>query len=430
MRILVDHGAYPNFGDLSMLDAAVDRLARIEGARLDINDAPLEWRWSGAVPVRYKVLAVDSIIDRVARAEVIKGRIPWGLSPISAGWRSMAFRLLSQGWTAAVTPARTADGWRTLGRWCRQYDALFIAGGGDMNDYFPEALWRCCALIHAFANQGKPVILSGQQLGPVHSPASRRLLLSALKRVTYIGVREPTDSLRFCVEAGLHQSQFAMCGDDSLGMVAAGTCEVNRLMQAYDISPRGFIAVNLRIARYNPVSAKALSTFAETLAELSAVLGVDLVVVPVSVDEGDSDVQAGLRLAERMRGVHVKVIRGERLSGQLIKGLLGHAIGAIGTSYHFNTFALTQDVPAIAVFSGDYYRQKAQGLAAFWGDERLAMPFSELDAQAALRIIAVFEDEGLRRRLRAKGEQATRDWEEIFAVNVVGRLKSSAARRR
>jgi len=76
-----------------------------------------------------------------------------------------------------------------------------------------------------------------------------------------------------------------------------------------------------------------------------------------------------------------------------------------------------------AVFSGDDYRQKSQGLAALLGDERFALPFSELHVQAAPRIFAVFEDEVLRRRLRATGEQATRSWEEIFTVNVVDRLR-------
>jgi polysaccharide pyruvyl transferase WcaK-like protein len=424
MRILVDHGAYPNFGDLSMLDTAVDRLARIEGAELDINDVPLEWRWNGARPVRYQILTVGSIIDRVVQMKAIKNRFPDGLPRLSAGWRSFAFGLLAQGWTAGMTPVRTAVGWQTLSRWCRQYDALFIAGGGDMNDLFPEALGRYCALIHTFAQQRKPVILSGQQIGPLNCPASRRLLLSTLKRVTYIGVREPTDSLRFCREASLATGQFAMCGDDSLGMSAAESHAVEELMESYDISSRRFIAVNLRIARYNPVSAAAMSAFAETLAELSRICNAELVVVPVSVDEGDSDVNAGRVLGSLMGGVPMKVLRGPDLSGPLIKGLLGHALGAIGVSYHFNTFALSQGIPGISVYSSPYYRQKAQGLASFWGDERLAMPMEQLGAAAAGRVRALFDDPGLRQRLKAKAEQAVPDWEAMFAEKVVGRLVS------
>jgi polysaccharide pyruvyl transferase WcaK-like protein len=423
MKILVHHGAYPNFGDLSMLDTTVDRLAQIEGAELDVRDALLDWRWSNARPVQYKIFPVSLLVDRIVRDSFKRNWSGNILSMASAAWRSMAYRLLSQGWAAGAFPVRVATGWRTLGRWCRPYDGLFVAGGGDMNDSFPEALWRYCALIHVFANAGKPIILSGQQLGPVECPINRRLLLSALKRVSYVGVREPTDSLRFCEEAGLSESQFAMCGDDSLGMAPADIREINELMRAYEITPRGFIAVNLRIAPYSRVSDDALVSFTETLAELSAIHGVDLVVVPVSIDDGDSDVDSGDLLARRIKGPRIKVIRGGRLSGKLIKGLLGHADGVVGVSYHFNTFALSQGVPAVAVYSGDYYRQKAKGLAAFWGDERIAMPVTELDGQAAHRIRAVFEDEGLRQRLKTRAAQATSEWGAIFAANVIQKLE-------
>jgi polysaccharide pyruvyl transferase WcaK-like protein len=424
VRLLVDHGAYPNFGDLAMLDAMVERLAGLPGIGLEIQDASLDWRWPGARPVHYEVFAVASIIDRIGRGRRVRDRFPEGLPRLSSGWRAAAYGALSLGRTATLFPVRAAAGWRTLGAWCRNYDALLIGGGGDMNDCFPEALWRCCALIHAFAAQGKPVILSGQQLGPVASTGSRRLLLSALRRVAYVGVREPTESLRLCQEAGLTTGQFALCGDDSLGMPAADDREVQELMRSSGISPRRFIAVNLRIASYSPVRDQAILAFAETAGELATALGLELVVVPVSIDEGDSDVDAGRILADRARGVPIKVIQGANLSGRLIKGLMGHAFGAIGVSYHFNTFALSQGVPSVALYSGEYYRQKAMGLSAFWGDDRLAMSMEAIGPDAPQRVRAVFEDEALRMRLRERAVEATRDWEAMFAVNVAGRLES------
>jgi hypothetical protein len=101
------------------------------------------------------------------------------------------------------------------------------------------------------------------------------------------------------------------------------------------------------------------------------------------VDERGIDVEACRKLADRMRGLRMKLMRGGPLSGQLIKGQFGYAIGIIGTSHHFNAFALAQGVPALAVFNSDDYRQKAQGQVALWGDERFALPFSELHVQAA-----------------------------------------------
>jgi polysaccharide pyruvyl transferase WcaK-like protein len=424
IRLLVHHGAYPNFGDLAMLETALDRLAQMDDVELHVQDAPLEWQRRGARPLLYKVLEPGSIVDRILRIGIIKDVFSNGLPRVSSVWRSMAFRLLAKGRAAGALPVRTTAGWSTLGRWCGQYDALFISGGGDMNDCFPEALGQYCALIHAFANQGKPVILSGQQLGPVDCAASRELLFSALRRSSYVVVREPTESLRLCQEAGLREDQFAMSGDDSLGMPAAGDCAVHELMGSYQIASQRFIAVNLRIAPYNDISRVAIKSLVETLGKLSTMYGAELVLVPISIAEGDSDIDAGRELGSLLGEVPMKVIGGGGLSAPLIKGLLAHAIGAIGVSYHFNTFALSQGVPAVAIYSGAYYRQKANGLAAFWGDARLAMPIEHLGAEAELGVRAVFDDLLLRKRLKLRAEQAAKDWEEHFSGNIIARLES------
>jgi polysaccharide pyruvyl transferase WcaK-like protein len=423
MKILVDHGAYANFGDLAMLDAAVDRLRRIGRAQLYVCDAPLDWRWPDIARVHYSVFAPGSLVNRITGAELIQGQVVGGLPRVSNAWRSLMHTLLAVGATAHLVPIRTSTGWRALGQWCKEYDALFIAGGGDMNDFFPEALWRCCALIHAFAGQGKPILLSGQQLGPLQHVASRQLMRSALRRANFVGVREPTESLRICRDSGLANGQFAMYGDDSLGIAPAGSREVDALMREYQLSPRGFLAVNLRIATYSKVSPEAVHAFAEALGELAGRLGLELVAVPVSTDEGDSDIEAARSLAGELPGVRMKVIGGRGLSPSLLKGLLGQAFGAVGVSYHFNTFALSQGVPSVALYSGAYYKQKANGLAALWGDPRLAMPVEALGADTAQRIQAVFQDAALREHLQNRAAQAARDWESMFAANIIQRLE-------
>jgi hypothetical protein len=53
--------------------------------------------------------------------------------------------------------------------------------------------------------------------------------------------------------------------------------------------------------------------------------------------------------------------------------MLGLRVWAIGVSYRFCTFALLEAVPAICIHEGAYCKQKARGIATFWGDERLSL---------------------------------------------------------
>ena len=116
----------------------------------------------------------------------------------------------------------------------------------------------------------------------------------------------------------------------------------------------------------------------------------------------------------------------ESLSAALLKGVLGSAHAAIGMSYHFCTFALSQGVPAISLYTGDYYRQKAIGLSSFWGDERLALAIEELAAHGLDRVQAVFTDESLRARLDVRARDAAQEWQAGFKRNILRPLRELA----
>jgi hypothetical protein len=104
--------------------------------------------------------------------------------------------------------------------------------------------------------------------------------------------------------------------------------------------------------------------------------------------------------------------------------VLGSAYAALGMSYHFCTFALSQGVPTVALFAGDYYAQKAYGISQFWNDERLAAPFAALETAAGIeRIRSVLDDEHLREVLRGRAEEATRRWQMMFKDRVIQLLQ-------
>ncbi|TAK50774.1 MAG: hypothetical protein EPO25_18505 [Gammaproteobacteria bacterium] len=425
MKILVDHGAYENFGDLAMLEAALARLRTIPGVELAVQEAPVQWPWPGIRTMGYDIRPPGATLRRFARARILAGPPRAAMHAAARCWQLLAHHLAGLAGGTGAWPVRIAGGPQRLSQFCAQFDALFVAGGGDLNDVFPQALWRCCCLVRGFAAQGKPVFLSGQQIGPIRHAGSARLLRAALRRATFVGVREPGDSWRLATAAGLAGARLALTGDDSLGLLPAAADAIDAALAASGIGREPFLAVNIRIGPYVDVAADSLPAIARVLDGVAGRCRLPLLAVPISVADEDSDLQAAEALARCLRRP-LPILRGNRLSAALLKGVLGRAHGAIGMSYHFCTFALSQGVPAIALYAGDYYAQKAAGLADCWGDARLAEPIARLDDEAPGRLLQLLGDEALRARLREAAPMAARNWEDAFAAHVVRPLAGRA----
>ena len=116
-----------------------------------------------------------------------------------------------------------------------------------------------------------------------------------------------------------------------------------------------------------------------------------------------------------MKCKNIKIFEHPTPTPALTKGILGKAYGAIGTSYHFCTFALSEGVPALCIYDGDYYSQKAKGLSLFWENEKLALSLKKMNIEhATQQIIDIFKDGKLRKQIKLRHEEALARWHNIF----------------
>lgn len=304
---------------------------------------------------------------------------------------------------------------RDLHEFCEPFDALHIVGGGNLTDIFYDTLFEKCCLIQTFANQRKPILLTGQQLGPVKSHLLKNALARTLRKATFVGLREPVDSVRFCTEAKLDPNRFAVMGDDSFGSQPGDDLEATRLLAKMGVTPSRFLAVNIRIGSYAPEHAVQMHKIAAIVRELATHFQMPIVVVPIWLDPLEGDVPSGTQLAETLGSKDVRVITDDALTPGLIKKVMSKAFGAIGVSYHFCTFALSEGVPAICIYDGAYYSQKGRGLSRFWQDDRLAMSLRDMDVQSGVkRIQQVLTDSSLRKNLHQLAIDHRHRWQEIF----------------
>jgi polysaccharide pyruvyl transferase WcaK-like protein len=102
-----------------------------------------------------------------------------------------------------------------------------------------------------------------------------------------------------------------------------------------------------------------------------------------------------------------------------VKGIIGRVFGGVGVSYHFCTFALSQAVPAICLYCGNYYSQKARGFSEFWKDSRLSLSLKNMDSNLAVKhILNVMEDNVLRSNLNHYTKEVINKWESTFDQHV------------
>lgn len=419
MKILLDHGASHNLGDTAMIEAVVGRLSRLlPHAQLFVIDNP---------SLRTKIWELPRVFPHETYA--LRPLRPSFLAKLRFFWRCDDFRLrmTSRFYLASLgkrLPAGSISLWhdkemegqpRTLREFCEPFDALHVAGGGNLTEaFYGHLLGRSCLML-AFAEQRKRVILTGQQLGPFTSYLSRSGLARALRKASFVGLREPADSWKFCQEAHLEPGRFEVMGDDSLGLLPAHESVVSELLAQHGLHGTNFLAVNVRVARYAAKDRRHLEKIATLIDRVASDFRMPVLVVPIALDPWDSDVTWGKKLASAMRLANVVVLKENGLTPGLVKGLLGKAFGAIGVSYHFCTFALSQGVPAVCLYDGDYYSQKARGLCEFWRDKRLALPLRTVDVDAAADHIGqVLRDPVLRERLCVLSGEAVKRWEGIF----------------
>jgi polysaccharide pyruvyl transferase WcaK-like protein len=330
MRIILDNGAYTlrNMGDVAMLQVTVKRLRAMvrEPELMILTTSPdlLQRYCPGTVALAVKPRDCAYESDCPARSN-------WGetWARLKLRWRSLPFE--------AREFQKTLEG----------AEAVFLCGGGFLNDINPYQTRPVLRMLTDAARRGKRTALFSQGLGPLESPE----LIALLRRTCETGVRsalrESLHGPEIMKRARAKPGQYAITGDDAVEL-------------AWEREPArngNKLGFSVRQVGYSAIESRHLQTTARALQALMKRLGTEIVPLPVSFNthERDHEIIAqvtGSAVPQEVTDTPEALIHATAECRVLVTG-----------TYHAAVFGLALGIPCVCFYVSIYYRNKMEGLA-------------------------------------------------------------------
>jgi len=248
----------------------------------------------------------------------------------------------------------------------RSFDVVVIAGGGNLNSYWPELIARRAAIAAAASAAGVPYILTGQGVGPV-SAEIIPTLSCLVKGASAVATRDPL-SLQLLRRIVPHGPRMQMVGDDALGLRCDGPAVARGHLAEIGVpTDRPLLGFQAREAGYVGFSRDELKETARHVDDFAAANGYVVVCVPINMQSHGPEVELLADLAYgscRRAEWHVVNRAGDVAA---VAGVIKVCSALLTHSYHAALFALESRVPALLFARTEYYRLKGEALRTAFG---------------------------------------------------------------
>ncbi|WAP51750.1 polysaccharide pyruvyl transferase family protein [Arthrobacter sp. ATA002] len=246
-------------------------------------------------------------------------------------------------------------------------DGVLVAGGGNLNSRYGWLLYERAAVVAVARALGKPVVISGQTLGPQLTAPDAAELARMLESAAMSSMREPA-SLQLARSLGAT----AVAGLDDASFLEPGEISGAELGSGIDALPdSGYVAVTVA-----PTSADTGDFPARLGAELDALherTGLPAVFIPhmgVGSDRG-WDLESHTRIADSMSTPLQQL---PVLPARQVAALTAGASLVVTSRYHPAVFALSAGVPVVGLATDTYSGVRIAGAMGNWGMADFALP--------------------------------------------------------
>lgn len=278
-------------------------------------------------------------------------------------------------------------------------DAVLITGGGNLSSQWPEHVYERAALGQLAELFGKPLVISGQTVGPALTGRDGELVGALLSSARLVGVREARS---YEVATELGATRVVRTLDDAAYLGEAGHPEATPSRDPY-------VLVTLAPYAGSTPPATFASRTARLLDEVAAVTGLEVLLLPHvgsvlgGEPTGDAVVHEAVRDASASGRLSLLPVVAPREAARLTR----EAAFSISTRYHPAVFAASGGVPWLTISVDEYTDAKLAGHAANFGLTESALSSISLATEDARdTFIATWENrEPIRDHLLALRER-------------------------
>ena len=277
----------------------------------------------------------------------------------------------------------------------RKCDVLFTVGDCSLNDYWLEGVILKTWLIKTVRPYIPICVLSSQGIGPLRTTWARRRLIKALRKLDILSFRDYSYSKALVEAEGISGVPYKIVGDEAFSFPSCDPETTWNFLQGLGIEKgEPFIAVNFRNTDFTQSTTFLLEKIAGLLDQVITTTHKSIVFVCMSKgNDYGRDHEAGLSLKSIMKQSDHFHVLAPLDDIELVKGIIGQAVYTIGISYHLHVFSLSQGHPTIALYTGEYYKTKLDGLIAYYGKPSRSINFSETGIEQTLEYISDLENQ-------------------------------------
>lgn len=249
-------------------------------------------------------------------------------------------------------------------------DAIYFVGGGYLTD---EGKRECRALLVTAllaALLGKPVLMSGQGLGPFHSRITRFMLTTIARRAKLISLRDSGRGKRLLAELGVPMANVETITDDALTLPAEPRRQRPHTLGIHWRNPPCRADTNDRVQAImeeviDSLASQGWSIRLFTFSEIPA---------------HEKDIYS--RWIAQREWPDVTLV--ENADPRELKSAIGECSVCLGVAYHFSVFALAAGVPLISLWHTPYYKDKQEGLLEAFGHPEWTLDDRKITSETLL----------------------------------------------
>lgn len=237
------------------------------------------------------------------------------------------------------------------------FDALYVAGGGNLNSNYTSHVLNMYLLTKKFKNLKKYVEFRPQSIGPFYGK-SRFLIEYLVKNIVKY-------SDRFYVRELLSLEYLKSKGIEThLQRDDAWNLEIDSSIQ---LPSNNYVGICIRPWK----EMNLLTNYVQELTKRLIRMNFSPLFIPIAYG-GNKKYIDNVFLKGKVEGVFLDdLVDVYSLTPEKIKGIISKCIFTIGMSYHFNVFSLSSGVPSGALYMDEYYKIKNLGLYKAFGNPDL-----------------------------------------------------------